>query len=514
MSERLSMRKIREILRLKWELKCGNRTIATSVGVSSSTVSDCLKRAERAKLTWPLPVEGYNDEKLEKLLYLPVRNKTPENCVVDWTYVHSELKRKGVTLQLLWGEYQTQYAQGLSYSQYCRNYRVWREQLDMCMRQNYKAGEKMFVDYAGMTMPIVVDTASGEVQEAQIFVAVLGASNYTFAEATMSQSLPDWIASHVRAFDFFGGVSEILIPDNLKAGVTKPHRYEPDLNPTYCDMANHYGIAVIPTRVSAPRDKAKVEEAVQNVERFILAKLRNRTFFNLYELNEAIDALLIELNQKPFQKLPGSRLSQFEAMEKPVLKPLPQTAYVFAEWKKAKAGIDYHIVLDAHYYSVPYTLISKTLDVRYTNNTVEVFYQGKRVASHRRKYQKGGFTTVLEHMPKAHQEYAKWTPERLVRWALDSGKATASLVEKIIESRCHPQHGFRSCLGIMRLGDSFGKDRLENACKRALALGAYSYKNVFSILQNNLDLTPLSEPLQTHVTEQRHEYVRGGDYFA
>jgi len=317
----------------------------------------------------------------------------------------------------------------------------------------------------------------------------------------------------VRTFNFFGGVSELLIPDNLRSGVNKAHRYEPDLNPAYCDMANHYGIAVIPTRISAPRDKAKVEEAVQHVERTILAKLRDRTFFSLHELNQVIKPLLSELNQKPFQKLPGSRLSQFETLEKPTLRPLPQLPYEFAEWKKATPGIDYHIALDNHYYSVPYTLIKKTLDVRYTHHTIEAFYQGKRVASHLRNAKKGSFTTVLEHMPKAHQEYAKWTPERILRWANQSGKCTAELAEKIIESRRHPQQGFRSCLGVMRLGESYGKDRLELACRRALMIGAYSYKSVLSILQHNLDRHVLTELKTTSVTEQHHEYVRGQDYF-
>lgn len=511
MSEKITMKKIREILRLKWDLNCSNRKIARSVGISSSTVSECLRRAKQKGLAWPL-ADGLDDEKLTQMLYIPCRNKVPEGLSIDWTYIHQELRRKGVTLQLLWNEYRTQYPDGLCYSQYCKVYRDWTNQLEACMRQTYKAGEKLFVDYAGMTMPVVIDIHTGEIREAQVFVAALGASNYTYTEATWTQGLPDWIASHARAFNFFGGVSEILTPDNLKGGVSKAHRYEPDLNPSYFDMANHYGIAVIPTRVSAPRDKAKVEEAVQHVERTILAKLRDRTFFGLYELNEAIKPLLIELNQKPFQKLPGSRISLFETLEKPVLRPLPQRSYEFAEWKKATPGIDYHIALDQHYYSVPYTLIKKTLDVRYTHNVVEIFYRGKRVSSHLRSHQKGSFTTVLEHMPKAHQEYAKWTPERIIRWAQSSGKSTAELAEKIMESRKHPQQGLRSCLGVMRLGESYGAERLESACQRALAIGGYSYKSVLSILQNNLDRQALPELKDTLATKN-HEYVRGQDYF-
>ena len=511
MSEKITMKKIREVLRLKWDLKCSNRKIASSIGVSSSTVSECIKRAERNGLSWPL-AEDLDDEKLSQLLYA-CRNKISEGPAIDWVYVHQELRRKGVTLQLLWNEYRAERTEGLGYSRYCEIYREWTNQLETCMRQAYKAGEKLFVDYTGMTLPVVVNTHTGETREAQIFVAALGASNYTYAEATWTQALPDWIASHVRAFTFFGGASEILIPDNLKSGVHKAHRYEPDLNPAYYDMANHYGIAVIPTRVSTPRDKAKVEEAVQNVERTILARLRNRTFFSVHELNNAIRPLLYELNQKPFQKLPGSRVSVFETLEKSLLRPLPQIPYEFAEWKKATPGIDYHIALDGHYYSIPYTLIKKTLDVRYTSRTIEIFYHGKRVASHLRSEKKGSFTTVLEHMPKAHQEYAKWTPERIIRWANQSGKFTAELTEKIIESRKHPQQGFRSCLGVMRLGESYGQKRLELACQRALTIGAYSYKSVLSILQNNLDQQALPELSRTDVTEQPHEYVRGQEYF-
>jgi len=513
MTGKISMRKIREILRLKLELKHSNRQIAVSIGVSISTICECLKRAQKAGLPWPLSAD-MDDTELEQLLYMPPRNKVIEDYKIDWAHIHSELKRKGVTLQLLWEEYKNQFPQGLGYSRYCSLYKIWQGQLDTCMRQNYKYGEKMFVDYAGMAIPIVIDINTGEVIMAQIFVAILGASNYTYCEATPSQTLPDWISSHVRAFQFFGGITEILTCDNLKSGVTKAHLYEPDLNPSYYDMANYYGIALIPTRVAAPRDKSKVEKAVQMVEYSILAKLRNRTFFNIDELNEAIEPLLEELNRKPFQKLPGSRLSMFETLEKPVLKSLPQIPYTFAEWKKAKLGIDYHVALDNHYYSAPYNFIKKELDVRYTCNTIEIFYKGNRIASHQRSYQKGGFSTILEHMPPAHQHYVKWTPERIINWASKSGKATANLVEKVMAIRKHPLQGFRACLGIIRLGESFGEARLELACQRALAIGGYSYKNVLSILKNKLETVPVSKKeQQTNVTEKQHEHVRGNEYF-
>lgn len=508
------MKKIKEVLRLKWELGLSNRDIANSVQVSPSTVGECIRRAIRSGFCWPLQTD-MDDERLEQMLYSPVRSKVPEESrSIDWGYINKELKRKGVTRELLWHEYKIEHPDGINYSRFCELYQKWQQTIDCCMRQNYKLGQYLFIDYAGLTIPIVSNVDTGETIEAQIFIATFGASNYTFVEATTSQSLPDWIGSHTRAFAFFGGVPEILVPDNLKTGVHKAHRYEPDLNPTYTDMANHYGVAVIPTRVAAPRDKAKVEEAVQHIERRILAKLRNRTFFSLHELNEAIKPLLKEINSKLFQKLPGSRKSQFDTLEKATLKALPATPYIFAEWKKAKLGVDYHMALDGHYYSAPYTLIQKKLDVRYTQSTIEIFHKGKRVASHKRSYQKGGFTTLLEHMPKSHQEHAKWTPHRIINWTKKNGESTALLAEKIIANRKHPQQGFRSCLGIIRLGKSYGNERLEKACQRALSIGAYSYKSVQSILKNNLDQIAVSVQLvQHHATEQNHEYVRGGNYF-
>ena len=513
MSKRISMRKIKEILRLKRDLGLSNKAIARSIGIGATTVGECLRRVERAKLSWPLE-ENITDEELEKQLYSPPRSNVPVEVLnIDWLYIHQELRRKGVTRELLWLSYKEQHPDGICYSRFCDLYKKWKQEIDCCMRQNHKAGEKLFVDYAGLTIPIIADIDTGEMMEAQIFVATLGASNYTYAEATASQSLPDWIGSHTRAFSYFGGVPEIVVPDNLKSGVHKSHRYEPDLNPTYADMAEHYGVAVIPARVAKPKDKWKVEQAVQHVERRILARLRDRTFFSVGELNDAIKPLLEELNEKGFQKLPGSRKSQFETLEKPTLQPLPAKPYAFAEWKKAKLGLDYHIALDSNYYSAPYTLIQKKLDVRYTVNTVEVFHKSRRVASHRRCYKKNVYITLPEHMPKSHREHAKWTPGKIINWAKETGAATTELIEKMIVSRRHPQQAFRSSIGIIRLASSFTSERLEKACQRALAIGSYNYKSVKSILKNGLDQQPLPSQEQRHATEQTHEYIRGKDYF-
>lgn len=512
MSQRLSMRKIRDIIRLKWEMKRSYREIGQSINVSISTVGDCIRRAKKAGLSWPLPPD-LSDTQLIARLYPNTSLKSAIQECVDWTVIHQSLKRKGVTLYLLWEEYKAQYPDGIGYSRFCAHYRNWRQKLNACMRFSHKAGEKLFVDYCGLTMPII-DPRSGEIESAQIFVATLGASNLIYAEATRTQTLPDWIGSHVRTFQFLGGLPEIVVPDNLKSGVSKPHRYDPDLNPTYQDMAEHYGIAVIPTRVAAPQDKAKVEQAVQMVERRILAKLRDRAFHSITDLNQAIKPLLEAVNKQSFQKLPGTRLSQFEALEKSVLKPLPQIPYQFAEWKKATPGVDYHIAFEGHYYSVPYTFIKKRLDVRFTQRTVEVFHQGQRIASHQRDHRKGRYTTVTAHMPEKHRAYAQWTPERLVRWAEKQGPYTAELSQKIIASRPHPQQGFRACMGLMRLGKSYGTDRLEAACQRALHIRSYRYKSVESILKNHMDKLPLDqEEAHQAVTQQTHEYIRGKTYF-
>lgn len=509
--DRLSMRKIREILRLKHENGHSHREIAASCKVSPSTVGEYLSRVRAAGLRWPLPPE-LDEEALERLLFPPPTLHVGPRSMPDWAEVHTELKRKGMTLALLWEEYKFAQPEGYQYSRFCELYHDWKSHLDPPMRQIHRAGEKMFVDYAGQTVGIT-DRRTGEVRPTEIFVAVLGASNYTFAEATWTQGLFDWIGSHIRAFEYFGGVPEVVVPDNLKSGVTHPHRYEPDVNPTYQDMSTHYGVAVIPARVRKPRDKAKAENGVLVVERWILARLRNRTFFSLTELNEAIAELLEALNNRPFQKLPGCRMSLFESLEKPVLMPLPTQRYEYAEWKRAAVNIDYHVEVEGHYYSVPFTLAKKKLDVRFTGRTIELFDKGQRVASHRRAFKKGQHTTITEHMPKNHQQHLEWTPQRLTAWAGKTGPSTERMASEIMASRMHPQQGFRSVLGLMRLGETYGEDRLEAACRRALALRAFSYKSVQSILKTGLDRKPLPESADRQPLPIDHEHIRGSDYY-
>lgn len=508
-AKRLSMRKIREVLRLKWSLGLSHRAIGRSCGIGHTVVTEYLRRAERAGLSWPLPPEMDNAQ-LERLLFPPpISVPSSERPVPDWEKVHRELKRKGVTLFLLWEEYKAANPEGFQYSWFCERYAEWASKLDVVMRQEHRAGEKLFVDYAGQTIP-VTDRKTGEVRQAQVFVGVLGASSYTYAEATWTQGLSDWIGSHVRAFGFFGGVPEVVVPDNLKSGISKVCFYEPDLNPTYQEMAAHYGVAVIPARVARPRDKAKVEVGVQVVERWIVARLRNRTFFSLAELNGAIRELLDVLNERPFRKLSGSRRTLFESLEKPALHPLPEVPYEYAEWKKARVNIDYHVEFDGHYYSVPHQLFRKQLEIRATAETVECLREGRRVASHKRSYVKGGHTTLPEHMPSSHRRYAEWTPSRMVEWASQTGPYTGKLVQQILESRPHPEQGFRSAMGIMRLAKGYGAERVEAACERALSIKARSYRSVKSILENRLEGKVASGKEEAPI---EHANVRGPAYY-
>ena len=510
--EKLSMRKFKEVLRLKFDTDLSNRQIAKSCSTSHVTVGKYLALAEKAALSWPLP-ENLDDTGIENLLVEQAPRKPSQKpAMPSMQYLHQELQRKHVTLQLLWYEYKQHTPDGYQYSYFCELYHLWVKKLDVSLRQHHRAGEKAFIDYAGQTVAII-DPETGTLQcDAQIFIATLGASNYTFAEASASQSLPDWVASHVRAFEFFNGVPEILVPDNLKSGITHPCRYEPDVNPTYQDLAQHYDTTVIPARSAKPKDKAKVENAVLVAERWILAALRNHTFFSLAELNKAIGEKLVEFNNRKFQKLDASRKQLFESLDKPALKPLPVKRYEYAEWKKATVNIDYHIEVDRHYYSVPYQIIKEPVDVRITTFIIEVLFKNKRVACHVRSSKAGGFTTLPEHMPKSHQKYLEWTPSRIIRWAEKTGPNTQQMVTQIMNTRSHPQQGFRACLGVMRLAKRYSDQRLENACARALAIRSYSYKSVNSILKKGLDKQPMPST-QRAAQPIDHPNIRGNDYY-
>jgi len=456
--------------------------------------------------------DDLDDEALDRLLYPPavdVKRARPEP---DCERIFKELKRKGVTLELLWQEYKAQYREdGFQYSAFCNRYRAWRRRLNVVMRQEHNAGEKLFVDYAGQTMS-VVDPKTGEISDRYLFVATLGASNYSYVEVQRAADLRHWVRGHIRAFEFIGGCPKVVVPDNLKAGVTRPCFYEPELNPTYNELAKYYGVAVVPARVRRPRDKAKVENAVLQVSRWILAPLRNQTFFSDAELEEAVAQRLEQLNNKPFQKLSGCRRSLFEEVDKPALRPLPSRRYATAIWKtNVGVGIDHHIEFERHFYSVPHRLVRKRVDVRATDTTIECMYRGKRVASHLRSYQPGRATTDPSHRPKSHQRYGDWSPTRLIRWGETIGPNVGLVVKTVLEAKPHPEQGYRTCMGIIRLGKRYGDDRLERACVRALKIGGVTYRSISSILKAGLDQQPLEPPQQDLLLE--HANVRGSDYY-
>jgi transposase len=505
------MRKVSEVARLRAS-GLSNRQIARSCNLARSTVAEYVERFEGAGLKWPLPPEMSEEELDVRLFQRPeTRGRDSARPLPEWQAIHKELQRRAVTLRLLWEEYQQTWPEGYGYSQFCEHYRRWTETIDVCMRQTYRAGERLFVDYAGMTMP-VVDPISGEVYNAQIFVAALGVSHYLYAEATRTQQLPDWIDSHIRTYEYLGGVTEITSPDNLKSGVSTACLYDPDVNPTYLDMARHYGTVVIPRRPRKPRDGAKVESGVQIVEREVLARLRDRTFFSLMELNRAIWEPLEQVNKRPFQKLDGSRLELFRELDKPALRPLPPQRYEFASFLKPTVNIDYHIEVMGHYYSVPFELKGQKVDVRLTVRMVEVLHKIKRVAGHVRDDRKGRYTTDPAHMPKAHREHLDWTPSRIIHWAGTIGPNCATVAEEIIQSRQHPEQGYRASLGLMRLGARYGNERLEAACERALTFDLVSFRAVRNILEAGMDR--LKAEQASARPEKPHANLRGPGYYS
>jgi transposase len=509
------MRKLKEVLRLE-SRGLSQHQIARSCAISQSTVHEYVTAARAACVKWPFP-ENWDDGQIEQALFPnrpapAVWRKHPEP---DWPPIHEDLQtNKDLTLQLVWQERRENDPEGYAYSRFCDLYRQWLKRRDLVLRQDHRAGEKMFVDYAGATMPIH-DPQTGAIQEAAVFVAVQGASSYTFAEATTGQDLPNWIGSHIRAFEFFGGVAEVVVPDNLKSAVTHPSYYEPDLNPTYRDLAEHYGIAIIPARPRKPREKAKAEVGVQVVQRWIVAALRQRKFFSLEEANQAIAELLARLNQRPFRKRSGSRASLFAQLDRPALAPLPATRFQFGQWKIGiSVDLDYHVEIEQHHYSVPHALAQRKVDVHFTADTVEVLHRGVRVASHVRSYQPDHKTTLTEHMPKSHQKYWDRTPTRLIEEAQQIGPETGQLVAAILTAKRHPEMGYRSCLGILKLARTYPAERMEAASRRALRARAYNCQSLESILKNQLDRVPLDEDRPPAHQAVEHENIRGSDYYA
>ncbi len=516
-AERISMRLIKDVLRLKFEAKLSQRQIARGLNIGLGSVSTYLKRAKEADISWPLPNDM--DETALERVFFPYQIAKARTGYVepDYAVMHHELKKKLVTKQLLWEEYQQRHGDNsYQYSQYCQRYRDWVLTLKRSMRQVHKAGEKLFIDYCGPTVPIV-NPDTGECQNAQIFVATWGASNYTYAEATRSQTKADWLQSHVHAFEFFGGIPEILVPDNLKSAVTKACRYEPVLNESYQHLAQHYRTAVIPARPYKPKDKAKAENAVLVVERWIMARLRHMTFFTLAELNQHIRFLLDDLNQRPFKKLPGCRRSQFELLDKPVMRPLPSRRYEYTDFKLARVNIDYHLEYDKHYYSVPHHLVKHQVEVRATRDSIAIVFKGNVVARHIRSQRQGGFSTDASHMPQAHRKHGEWSEQRFRDWANDIGPNVLAMVTAIFNSKPHPEQAYRSCLGLLSLSKKYDAQRLDKACQRALHIGSSTVRSVRSILQKGLDQLELPAQTQTtdtsNVSSEAHSNVRGAEYY-
>lgn len=509
--ERLSMRSTREVLRQKWVLGRTHRDVAASLNIGIGTVTSILQKAEATGLTWA-ETEGLPDDKLEGRVYGARTEATATKILPDPVHLHTELHRPGVTLMLLHQEYLEEHPGGYRYSQFCEYYRRWQSRQKLSMRQVHRGGEKLFVDYSGKG-PHFINPGTGEVVGCELYVAVMGASNFTYADATLTQRTPDFIASHIGAFEYMGGVPGALVPDQLKTGVSNSSRYEPGIQRTYDDFSLHYGTCVIPARPAHPRDKAKVEGAVLIAQRWILARLRHETFFSLAELNVRIRELLEELNGRVMRVYGVSRRELFERLDKPALKPLPAERFEYADWRKAKVSIDYHIEVERHYYSVPHALVHEVVEARVGGATIDIYHRSQRICVHMRSSERGRHTTIPEHMPKAHQKHLEWTPSRILNWAGTVGPGVRALAEAIMTERRHPEMGYRSCLGILRLGKRYGSERLEVACGRALNVGARTYRHVEAMLKNGMDRTPLPGEEDVRTSAGGHEHVRGSDYY-
>ena len=517
--KRHTMRRIHEVLRLKFEQSRNHREISAATGLSKGSVGTYLRRAQDAGIDW-VTARELSETELEARLFKGSvgRNVPADRVPVDCEWVHKEMRRKGVTLQLLWIEYRQsalrdpQGRRPYQYSQFCERYREFHGRVDASMRQEHRAGEKVFVDYSGVR-PSIVDRETGEVIDVELYVAVLGASNFTFVEATRTQQRDEFIGSTARAYEYFGGVPQITVPDQLRSAVSGPDRLDPEINPVFAEFAQHYRTAVIPARPRKPKDKAKVEVGVQIAQRWILARLRNITFFSLEDLNAAIADLLEELNDRPFQKLEGCRRSVYEQVDRPALQPLPAHRFEPSQWKHVTVHIDHHVEFDARYYSAPHHLIGSKVWARATVNMVELLLDGRRIAAHRRSYgPKGTYVTLDAHRPRSHREWGAWPPQRVIDWATELGVFTGRVVEQIIAAKPHPEQGYRSCLALIRDVKRYSAERVEAACKRALEIGSPTRRSVVAILQNNLEQVAESdEQLPPPVS---HENVRGGDYYA
>jgi len=507
--ERLTLRKIKEVMRLKYEAGLSNRAIAGACKVSNSTVGEYLRRAQSAGVGWPLNEIGEEELYGKMFPEKQIANLKPNPEMPDWGEVQKEKRRKGVTLQLLWQEYKEKYPHGYQYSQYCYHYQQWKKrQIEPAFRFEHNGGEQMQVDYTGVKIPIT-DPQTGEIRKASVFVAILPASNYIYAEAHLSANQCNWNNAHVRALEFFGGVVKIVVPDNLRTGVSKPNYYEPDINPAYQELAEHYQFAVLPARVKKPKDKGPVENGVQNVERWIIAPLRKRQFFSVFEVNTAMKDLLEKLNNKPMKAIGKSRREEFEEIDQPNLRPLPVRRYEYAERKTAKVNLDYHIEFEKHFYSVPYTLIHQKVEIRVTERMVEIFSKGVSVANHPRSFKQGRYSTIREHMPSNHKFMNNLNADRFIQWANAIGPQTTQLVKATLKSRAYPEQTYRTCMGILGLSKKHPYPLMEKACQTALEAKVFSYRAI----KQELTFLQKQEPLPMLETLPSHENIRGAAYY-
>lgn len=506
------MRKIREVMRLRHSVGASAREIALSVGVARSTVAEYLYRSDSAGLSWPLSDE-LSDEDLERQLFPPTPGQNePTRPLPNWSKIQMELARKGVTLLLLWQEYKRASPDGYGYSRFASLYREWQGKTELRMRFHHKAGEKQFVDFVGLTMPIA-EPETGEVRQVPVFASALGASQRIFAKAYESQTLENWLSGNADSFEFYDGLAQILVPDNPRACITSPDRFEPVVNPSFAEFARHYGIAVIPARPKKPRDKSKVENAVLQIERWILAPLRNRTFFSVGELNLAIAERVEWLDTRVMKGCGQSRRELFEQIDKPAMRTLEVPRYQFARWKNAKVGPDYCIEFEGHRYSVPFTLVGRRVELRVTPNVVEIFEGSQRVCGHPRSFSRRGFSIDSAHMPIAHREHAEWTSERIENWAAQTGPSTKEFVSKMMAVNTHPEQAFRAAMGVISLSKRYTPERVEAACARALRFGARGYRNVKTILEKGLDKEELAiQPAPVDVSP--HANIRGPGYYS
>lgn len=518
-AKRLVMRNIRELFRLRLELGLSQRRVAKILGCGRSTLYEYEKKVLSAGIKEFQQIKNLSDEQLLNLLGLKSDlslhpQSKRERPLPDWSEIHREMSKKHVTLRLLWTEYKQNHPEGYQYTQFCELYKRWSGRLSVSMRQEYKAGEKVFVDYAGSCLE-VIDPQTGEVLKAQVFVGVLGRSSFMYVEATWTQGLSDWLMSHRRMFEFFSGVPRIVVPDNLKSGVTRANRYEAVVNRSYEQLCEYYGCCVIPARVGKPRDKAKAESGVLLASRWILASLRGRRFFSLYEANEAIGGCLEKINTRKMRHFGKSRRELFEQIDRPALGRLPIRPYELAFWKKATVNIDHHIVFEDHFYSVPFHLVRRSVEIRATDRLIEVFFRNTRVASHTRSFSKGGYSTQISHRPSSHQKHLEWTPQRIIHWGKQKGKNTGVFIKLLIESKKHPEQAYRSALGVIRLAEKYGEERLDLACEKAMGIGALKYQTVKNILKNKMETAHVKktqQPKQQGFLNSNIN-VRGKDYY-